>query len=102
MLSKAKGQVLRVAAALHVLSGDCEGKIVMSDTIADTISEDTLLAAKNFVITCCQHAAYVAGRGKIEDEIDSLLSTGKIDIDSKYNYIDSTFRCRFQKKKKVV
>ena len=62
MLSKAKGQVLRVAAALHVLSGDCEddeGKIVMSDTIADTISEDTLLAAKNFVITCCQHAAYV-------------------------------------------
>ena len=34
MLSKAKGQVLRVAAALHVLSGDCEddeGKIVMSD-----------------------------------------------------------------------
>lgn len=82
MLSKAKGQVLRVAATLHVLSGDYEddeGHIVMSDNIANSISENTLLAAKNFVMTCCQHAAYVAGREKIEDEIDSLLSVGRCD-----------------------
>lgn len=80
MLSKAKGQVLRVAAVLHVLSCDSEddeGNIFVS-RVSDTISNEALLAAQDFVQTCCQHAAYVAGRGKIEDEIDCLTPTGTL------------------------
>lgn len=81
MLSKAKGQVLRIAAALHVLTGDSEssqGDITIADVSA-TISKEAILAAQNFVQTCCQHAAYVAGRGEIDDEI-GLLLTGKYAI----------------------
>lgn len=78
MLSKAKGQVLRTAAALSVLFSDSiddDGKIAMS-SIPSEISTRALLAAENFVDTCCQHAAYIAGRGKLEDEINRLSSTG--------------------------
>ena len=74
MLSKAKGQVLRVAAALHVLAGDGEdedGNITVAE-VPEVICREAIIAAQNFVQTCCQHAAFVAGRGKIEDKVDSL------------------------------
>ena len=76
MLSKSKGQVLRVAACLHVMFYD--------DTIAEpgnsltripsTISKEVIIAAMNFVDTCVQHAAFMAGRDLIEEEISRLIS----------------------------
>ena len=79
MLSKAKGQVLRTAAAMSVLFSDSlddDGTIVVS-SVHSTISTRPILAAENFVDMCCQHAAYIAGRGKLEDEINRLTSTGR-------------------------
>ena len=78
MMSKAKGQVLRVAAALHVFFSDTvreDGKIIVSE-LAQTIKPKAIVAARNFVDVCCQHAAYIAGRGDIEDEIENIASTG--------------------------
>ena len=76
----AKGQVLRIAAALHVLfcdSTDEQGNIMVSN-VPPTISNEAIIAAQNFVDTCCQHAAFIAGRDKVEEEISQLASTDKI------------------------
>ena len=78
MLSKSKGQVLRVAAALHIFFQDeidTNDKIKVSE-VENTLSNEAILAAKNFVEICCQHASFMGGRGIIDDEIKSL-STGK-------------------------
>ncbi len=78
MLSKSKGQVLRVAAALHVLFYDTrwidDGDIAVAG-VPSTISTNAILAAENFVDTCCQHAAFIAGRSKMADEISRLSSS---------------------------
>ena len=68
MLSKSKGQVLRVAAILHVLFVDSP------TLIPSTISVKAITAAQNFIDTCCQHAAVIAGRGLIDEEIDHLTA----------------------------
>ena len=80
MLSKAKGQVLRIAAALNVLFNDScdeDGQISVS-SVPSTISNQSIVAAKNFVDLCCQHAAYIAGRGKVEEEISKVTSACKL------------------------
>lgn len=67
MLSKSKGQILRVAATLHVL--------FHFDTplaIPAVIGEDAIKAAINLVDVCIQHAAYLAGRSKVNDTIEDL------------------------------
>lgn len=68
MLSKSKGQVLRVAAALHYLFS------VNSPTsqVSDEISEEAILASINFVALCCQQTAFMAGRGSITEEIQLI------------------------------
>ena len=43
-------------------------------TIPSVISTEAIIAAQNFVDTCCQHAAFIAGRGLVDDEIDHLVS----------------------------
>ena len=80
MLSKSKGQVLCVSAAFHVLF--CDSDIDLNDQedvkVADVttqIADTAIVAAQNFVETCCQHAAFIAGRSDINDEITEL-STG--------------------------
>ena len=73
MLSKAKGQILRTAATLHALFEDSVDPESGELTISTVISDEALLASINFVDTCCQHAAFIAGRGIIEDEIKQLL-----------------------------
>ena len=72
MLSKAKGQILRTAAALHVLFEDSVRLEFGELALSPVISKEVLLAAINFVDTCCQHAAFIAGRGNIEDEVKQL------------------------------
>lgn len=67
MLSKSKGLILRVAAVMHVifhLKTPCD--------IPSQICSEALEAAEDFVDMCCQHAAFMAGRGEIKDEIQQL------------------------------
>ena len=64
MLSKSKGQILRVARALHILF-----HVGSPDTVNSELSEDAVSAAIDFVGLCCQQTAYMAGRGDIKEEI---------------------------------
>ena len=81
MLSKSKGQVLRVAAVLHVLSyikvqnDDSAVETQQSDEIASVISESAIKAAVNFVSLCCQQTAYMTGRGNIKEEVEMLKTS---------------------------
>lgn len=81
MLSKSKGQVLRLSAAFHVLFCDTdidlsdEGEEIKVANVSTQIAGNAIVAAQNFVDTCCQHAAFIAGRNNIDDEITEL-STG--------------------------
>lgn len=70
MLSKSKGQILRVAATFHVLfalNGSAE--------ISSEISEEAIAAAIKFVQLCCQQTAHMAGRGNIKEEIDIIKAS---------------------------
>jgi len=76
MLSKSKGQILRVSAVLHILfhvhlpnATDNEESIDgCGDTISNQIRYEALYAAVNFVESSILHAAYIAGRGEIRNE----------------------------------
>ena len=67
MLSKAKGQILRVAAALHVLFN-----INTPLTIPQEISDAAIKAAVDLVDVCIQHAAFLARRGDVDETIQGL------------------------------
>ena len=70
MLSKSKGQVLRVAACFHALihQGREEG-------ISSVISEEAITAAINFVGVCCQQKVFMAGWGEIGEEIQIIKAS---------------------------
>ena len=68
MLSKSRGQVIRVATTLHVLF-NFESPL----TIPDKISIDAITAAVDFVDYCLQNAAFLAGRTVIADEIEGII-----------------------------
>jgi hypothetical protein len=67
MLSKAKGQILRVAATLHVLF-HIDTPLVIPSVIANNAVE----AAIDLVDVCIQQAAYLAGRGDVKEAIEEL------------------------------
>ena len=67
MLSKSKGQIVRVAATLHVLFN-----IEAPMDIPSVISVAAVNAAKNLVDICIQHAAFLAGRGEVDAEIQEM------------------------------
>ena len=89
MLSKSKGQVLRISAALHVLfyvksdiiQPDYEDETIPKETQTDAsteitrvkisadITEEAIAAAINFVELCNQQTAFMAGRQDIKEEI---------------------------------
>ena len=72
MLSKSRGQILRVAATLHVLFN-----MDVPQAIPQVITDEALKAATNFVETCNQHLAYLSGRGLISDAIKTLQEQQK-------------------------
>ena len=76
MLSKAKGQILRVAAAIQVLFGlQHDHHLITSTTCSIThVSEDAISAAIDFIDVCFQHMAYMAGRGIISEDIAAYLT----------------------------
>lgn len=53
-----------MATVFHVLFN-----IENPENVALQISEESLVAADNFVSVCLQHAAYIAGRGLLQDAI---------------------------------
>ena len=67
MLSKSRGQYLRVAATLHVLFN-----WKTPHNIPTTISNEALKAADSFVTMCVQHASYLAGRGELSEAIENV------------------------------
>ena len=71
MLSKSKGQVLRVAATLHFLF-NINSPSSDQQELSDEISEDAILASINFVSLCCQQTAFMAGCGNITEEIQLI------------------------------
>ena len=70
MLSKSKGQILRVATALHVLF-----HVGSFDSISDQITEEAIAASVNFIGLCCQQTAYIAGRGDIKEDIQIIKAS---------------------------
>ena len=78
MLSKAKGQILRVAACLNVLFCDGEfdenNEMEVSPEIPLVITEKAIVAAQNMVDVACQHCIYIAGKSSISEELKRLSS----------------------------
>ena len=64
MLSKSKGQILRIAATLPVLFN-----LETPLSIPAAISDSAIKAAINLVDAYLQHAAFLAGRGEIDETI---------------------------------
>ena len=75
MLSKSKGQILRVAATLHVLFHMDKPLEVPYE-----ISLSAIKAATNFMDMCHQHAAFIAGRGDLNAAIETIK-------EGLYNYL---------------
>ena len=74
MLSKAKVQILQVAAYMHVLFSDFkdhEDKDIIPTVhqILPEISEAAIVSAQNFVEICCQHCVFLSGKGILHNEI---------------------------------
>ena len=73
MLSKSKGQILRVAACLHVLFMDFSEKNTGVPTsfkdIPEEIDEKAIVAAQNYVEVYCQNIAFLADKKTIDNEI---------------------------------
>lgn len=69
MLSKSMGQILRVSAATHILFS-----MESNSEISDDIFQMAIDAGINFVEVCCQHAAFITGRGNIDDQLQNIDS----------------------------
>lgn len=67
MLSKSSGQILRVSAAIHVLF-----HLENDEPLPNIIAPSAIEAAIDFVEVCCQHTAYITGRGTIDHELEIL------------------------------
>lgn len=67
MLSKSKGQILRVAACFHVLFHETTPL-----EIPMTLSEKAVEAGINFVDFCNQSLTFMAGRGNLEESMSTL------------------------------
>ena len=65
-LSKSMRQIMHVAASMHVLFWLEDEK-----PLPRTISHKAINTAVDIVEVCCQQTAYIAGRGKICDKINT-------------------------------
>jgi len=99
MLSKSVGQILRVSVVMHVLFN------MDGNNLPTVVSEAAVNAAIDFVEVCCQHTAFITGRGKICDDL-TLIEAGmikcrvmhghrKIDL-TLHDYFEHTSTCTCQ------
>ena len=72
LLSKQKGQILRVSAVYNMLFTMDSGEEIKRD-----ISEAAIKAAINFTSTCLDHTCLISGRKIVADVIASLTNTRK-------------------------
>ena len=77
MLSKSRGQVLRIATIFHVLFSIENEEDVAYDS---EVSEVAVKAAVNFVQTACQQTAFIVGKGLIQEV--QAYKTGVLCINS--------------------
>ena len=91
--SKSRGQILRVAATMHVLF-----HLDTPLSISTTISVEVLKAAQDFVETSNQHVAYLAGRGDIAEAVDMFQ---ELKEGLKYTY-DLVRKCTLCYTKKAI
>ena len=63
-----------MSAALQVLFGLQNDPQLISTASITHVSEDAISAAIDFVDVCCQHTAYMAGRGSITEDIATYLT----------------------------
>lgn len=74
MLSKSRGQILRISAVFHVMF-----HVDISEPIPSEVSEMAIQAAINFVKTSIQHVAYISGKGVLEEEYEKYMyKPGKV------------------------
>ena len=90
MLSKSKGQILRVAASLHVLFALGYSE----DTCM--ISENAIAASIKFVELCCQQTAYMAGRGNMKEEIEIVKASRYLKQEIPWCNYGESYCCRHQ------
>ena len=70
MISKGRGLTLRLSVVLHILFQ--LGTTTTSPT--DSVSDEALKAAINFVMVAIQQVAFIAGRGELEEELKRFTS----------------------------
>ena len=75
MLSKSKGQILRVAATLHILFAMYPAVGSDDNRVDSEITNKAVLAAINLVEVCCQQTAYMAGRGELQQDIQLIKAS---------------------------
>ena len=68
MLSKSRGQVLKLATVLHMLFAIDDPE----EDLSQQLSENAVRAAINFVKLACQQTAYIAGKGELKDELEKF------------------------------
>ena len=73
MISKSTGQILHVSGVMHALF-NFEGEL--GSTIAPAATE----AATHFVKVCCQQAAYISGRGELEEELKLIVEGYRVPV----------------------
>ena len=57
------------------LLGPRLGTPLIEEPLPKVVSEAAIMTAINFVEVCCQHTAYISGRGSIDHELE-LIETG--------------------------
>lgn len=67
MLSKSRGQVLRLATVLHMLFS-----LDKTEDLSEEVSEEAIKAAVNFVKLACQQTAFIAGKKTLPEELEKF------------------------------
>ena len=67
MLSKSRGQVLRMAAVIHTMAF-----LEEPQNIPEEITENSIKAAISVVKLSYQQTAFIAGRNNLDDEIKTI------------------------------
>ena len=68
LLSKSRGQLLRLATVLHMLFSIDNTE----QPLAEEMSDEAVKAAVNFIRIASQQTAYIAGRESLQEEFDKF------------------------------
>ena len=74
MLSKSTGQIIRLSAVMNILFhlDDLDDRQIDVEGGKMVIAPNAIKAAIHFIEVSCQHVAFIAGRGEISQEIDTI------------------------------